>query len=36
MDNPEKLATYDSQDEGNKIKTQHNVYWTPPYTNKNK
>ena len=35
MDNPEKLATYGTQDEKNKkIKTQHNMCWTPLYANK--
>ena len=30
-DNPEKLATYCTQDEENK--TQHNMCWKPIYTN---
>ena len=33
MDNPEKLATYDTE---NKAKTKHIMYWTPSYTNKHK
>ena len=33
MDNPEKLATLDTQDEE---KTQQNMCWTPLYTNKHK
>ena len=33
LDNLEKLATYSTQD---KTKTQHNMYWTPPYANKHK
>jgi hypothetical protein len=36
MDNPEKLATLDTQDEENKTKTQHNMCWTPLYANKHK
>jgi hypothetical protein len=36
MDNPEKLATWGTQDEENKIKTQHTMYWTPLCTNKYK
>ena len=56
MDNPEKLATWGTQDEENKTKTiqrnwqhrihnktktnktktQHNMCWTPLYTNKHK
>jgi len=28
MDNPEKLATLGTQDEDNKTKTHHNMYWT--------
>ena len=35
MNNPEKLATYGTQDE-NKTKTQHNMRWTPLYANKHK
>ena len=31
MDNPEKLATQDTQDENNKIETQLNVCSTPIY-----
>ena len=31
MENPEKLATQDTQDENNKIETQPNVCWTPLY-----
>ena len=29
MNNPEKMAIQDTQDEENKTKTKHNVYWTP-------
>jgi len=36
MYNPEKLATYGTQDEINKTKTQHNMCWTPLYANKHK
>jgi hypothetical protein len=34
MDNPWKLAIYGTQDKEkqNKIKTQHNMCWTPLYT----
>jgi hypothetical protein len=31
MDNPEKLATYGTQDEEKQTKTQHNICWTPLY-----
>ena len=34
MDNPEKMATLGTQDEENKTKPQHNMCWTPLYTNK--
>jgi len=34
MDNPEKLAT--DKTKKNKRKTQHNMCWTPLYTNKHK
>jgi len=33
MNKPEKLATKGTQDE-DKQKTQHNMCWTPLYTNK--
>ena len=38
MDNPEKLATQGTQNEGKtkQTKTQHNMCWTPPHSNKNK
>ena len=37
MDNPEKLATYGTQDEKKqKTKTQHKMCWTPLYANKHK
>ena len=38
MDNPEKLATQNTQDEEkqNKNTTQHNMCWTPLYVNKHK
>jgi hypothetical protein len=36
MDNPEKLATLETQDEDKQKKTQHNICSTPPYTNKQK
>jgi len=36
MNNSEKLATQGSQDEENKIKTQHNMCLTTPYANKHK
>ena len=41
MDNPEKLATQDTQDEENQNTTQHNttqhnIRWTPLYVNKHK
>ena len=29
MDDPEKLETQGTQDEINKTKTQHNMWWTP-------
>ena len=36
MDNPEKLATQVTRDRKKiKTKTQHNMCWTPPYTNTN-
>ena len=35
MDNPEKLAEYDTQDE-DKQKTQYGLNWTPLYANKHK
>ena len=35
MDNPEKLAVYDAQDE-DKQKTQYGLSWTPLYVNKHK
>ena len=35
MDNPEKLAAYDTQDEY-KQKTQYGLSWTPLYANKHK
>jgi hypothetical protein len=34
--NPEKLATYGTQDEENKHKKQHNMCLTPIYANKHK
>jgi len=43
MDNPEKLATYVTEDEDNQYKKtsqhkkrQHNMCWTPPGANKHK
>jgi hypothetical protein len=33
MDNPEKLAEYDTQDE-DKQKTQYGLNWTPLYASK--
>jgi len=38
LDNPEKLGKYGTQDEEKKTKrkTQHNMRWTPIYTNKHK
>jgi hypothetical protein len=33
IDNPEKLATQDLEKQ-NRRKTQHNMCWTPIYTNK--
>ena len=39
MDNPEKLATMGTKDtrgRQTKQKTQHNICWRPPYTNKHK
>ena len=36
MDNSKKLATYGTQDEENKTKTEHNMCWTPLYVNKHK
>ena len=36
MENLEKLATLDTQDEENKTKTQHNMCWTPLYASKHK
>jgi hypothetical protein len=36
MDNPEKLATFGTQDEENKAKAQHNMCWTSLYINKHK
>ena len=35
MDNSEKLAAYDTQDE-DKHKTQYGLSWTPLYANKHK
>jgi hypothetical protein len=35
MDNPEKLAVYDTQDE-DKQKTQYGLSWTPLCANKHK
>jgi hypothetical protein len=35
MDNPEKLAAYDTQDEY-KQKTQYGLSWTPLFANKHK
>jgi hypothetical protein len=35
MDNPEKLAAYDTQDEY-KQKTQYGLNWTPLYASKHK
>ena len=34
MNNPEKLETQRTENEGTKAKTQHNMCWTPPYTSK--
>jgi len=34
MNNPEKLATYSTQDQ--EKKPQHNMCWTPLYANKHK
>ena len=38
MNNPEKLPTQSTQDEEkqSKQRTQHNMCWTPPHTNKYK
>jgi len=37
MDNPEKLETLGTQDKRRRQKkTQHNMRWTPLYTNKHK
>ena len=37
MDNPEKLVTYDTQDEDKpKQRTQHNMYWTSLSATKHK
>ena len=36
MDNPKKLATYGTQDDKNKTKTQHNMCWISIYANKYK
>jgi hypothetical protein len=38
MDNPEKPATYGTQDneQQNKTATQHNMCWIPLYANKHK
>ena len=37
MDNPEKLATWVKQDQKkNRIKTQHNMCWTPLFASKHK
>jgi hypothetical protein len=33
MNNPEKQATKGTQDEENQTKTQHDMCWTPLYTN---
>ena len=35
-DNPEKLATQNTQDEEKSNKPQHNTCWTPLYENKHK
>ena len=35
-DKPGKLTTLDTQDEKYENKTQHDMYWTPLYTNKHK
>ena len=35
-DNPEKLATWGTQDDEKQSKTQHNMYWTSLYANKHK
>jgi len=36
MDNPEKLATYGTQDEEKQTKRQHDMCWTPLYLNNHK
>ena len=36
MDNPEKLATYGTQDEENTTKSQHNMCWKVLYVKKHK
>jgi hypothetical protein len=36
LDNPKKLATYGTQDDKNKTKTQHNMCWISIYANKYK
>ena len=35
MGNPENLATWGTQEEENKTKTQQDMCWTPLYVNKN-
>ena len=36
IDNPENLATQGTQNDDKQIKAQHNMCWTPLYTNKHK
>ena len=36
MDNPEKLATYGTQDDEKQNKNTHNMHWTPLCANKHK
>ena len=36
MDNPEKWQHRVHKTMTNKIKTQHNMHWTPQYANKHK